>query len=300
MRIGFIGAGRVGCTLGKYFGEHGMTLSGYYSRTAESAQFAAEFTNTVCYETLEQIVSSSDALFLTVSDSAVEQVWESLKQLKVQGKIICHCSGVLSSSVFSGIDQIKAFGYSIHPIYAINSKTTSYKEIGKAHFTIEGSKEHLSEVKALLEQCTNPVTVISAENKSKYHAACVVSSNLVIALSSIGTRLLKECGFSETEAKQALIPLFYDNCKAVVEKGAADALTGPVSRGDIKTLQKHLNVLDEKDKLWYLLLSNELTDLAEQKNTELNLEKMRDFIRKEVEKNYEAHSNNISKSEGKR
>ena len=293
MRIGFIGAGRVGCTLGKYFGEHGVEVSGYYSRTEKSAQFASEFTKTVCFKTLEDIVNSSEILFITVNDNAVEQVWEALKELPVQGKIICHCSGVLSSSVFSGIDQMKAFGYSIHPIYAINSKTTSYKEIGKAHFTIEGSTERLSQIRSLLEQCGNPVTVISPADKSKYHAACVISSNLVVALAQIGERLLRECGFSKEEAKKALMPLFYDNCKAVVEKGTVEALTGPVSRGDVETLQKHLEVLDPKDRLWYLLLSGELTALAEEKNPELDLEKMQSFIRKEVEKNYETHSDNI-------
>lgn len=293
MRIGFIGAGRVGCTLGKYFREQGIPVSGYYSRTVESAQFASEFTKTSCFQTLEEIVNSSDTLFITASDSAVEQIWEILKELPVQGKIICHCSGVLSSSVFSGIDQIKAFGYSIHPIYAINSKTTSYKEIGKAHFTIEGSPQRLSEVKALLEQCSNPVTVISPWDKSKYHAACVISSNLVIALANIGGRLLKECGFSDEEAKKALMPLFYDNCKAVAEKGTVEALTGPVSRGDVQTLQKHLKVLSQEDRLWYLLLSKELTALAGEKNPELDLEEMQSFIRKEVERNYETHSNNL-------
>lgn len=298
MRIGFIGAGRVGCTLGKYFSEHGIRVSGYYSRTQESAQFASEFTKTSCFTSLEEIVNASDMLFLTVVDSAVEQVWEALKQLDfkelpLQGKIICHCSGVLSSSVFSGIDQMKASGYSIHPIYAIHSKTTSYRELERAHFTLEGSADRLSEVQQLLSRCKNPVTVISPEDKSKYHAACVISSNLVVALANIGGRLLEECGFTKEEADQALLPLFLDNSKAVAEKGTVEALTGPVSRGDVQTLKKHLEVLDQEDRLWYLLLSKELVGIAGQKDSELDLEQMQEFIRKEVEKDYETHSNNF-------
>lgn len=293
MRIGFIGAGRVGCSLGKYFLMHGIEVSGYYSRTLESAQFASDFTKTLCFQTLEEIVNSSDILFLTVNDNAVEQVWEALKELPVQGKIICHCSGVLSSYIFSGIDRIKASGYSIHPIYAVNSKTTSYQELKNAHFTIEGSADRLMEMKSLIEKCSNPVTVISPEDKSKYHAACVVSSNLVVALTNIGGRLLGECGFSKEEAAQALMPLFFDNCKAIVEKGTVQALTGPVSRGDTKTLEKHLQVLEEEDRLWYLLLSKELVTVAKQKDNALDLEEMQEFIRKETEKYYEKHSNNI-------
>lgn len=298
MRIGFIGAGRVGCTLGKYFSEHGIQVSGYYSRTQKSAQFASEFTKTSCFASLEEIVNASDMLFLTVVDSAVEQVWETLKQLDfkefpLQGKIICHCSGVLSSSVFSGIGQMKASGYSIHPIYAIHSKTTSYREIERAHFTLEGSADRLSEVQQLLSRCKNPVTVISPKDKSKYHAACVISSNLVVALANIGGRLLEECGFTKEEADQALLPLFLDNSKAVAAKGTVEALTGPVSRGDVQTLKKHLEVLNSEDRLWYLLLSKELVGIAKQKNRELDLERMQEFIRKEVEKDYETHSNNF-------
>ena len=44
MRIGFIGAGKVGFTLGKYFREHGIEVTGYYSRSIQSASEAAEFT----------------------------------------------------------------------------------------------------------------------------------------------------------------------------------------------------------------------------------------------------------------
>ena len=44
MRIGFIGAGKVGCSLGKYLKENGYTVSGYLSRNYENSKFASEFT----------------------------------------------------------------------------------------------------------------------------------------------------------------------------------------------------------------------------------------------------------------
>ena len=44
MRIGFIGAGKVGFTLGKYFAVNGLDVAGYYSRNYKSAEEAAAFT----------------------------------------------------------------------------------------------------------------------------------------------------------------------------------------------------------------------------------------------------------------
>ena len=58
MQIGFIGAGKVGVSLGKYFKEKGRNVGGYYSLTRASAAWAAAFTQTTCYESLEEIISS--------------------------------------------------------------------------------------------------------------------------------------------------------------------------------------------------------------------------------------------------
>ena len=46
MKIGFVGAGKVGFSLGKYMTEHGVSVSGYYSKNIDSAREASEFTDT--------------------------------------------------------------------------------------------------------------------------------------------------------------------------------------------------------------------------------------------------------------
>ena len=100
MQIGFIGAGKVGVSLGKYFKEKGLQVGGFYSRSPESAAWAATFTNTIHYKSLEEIISSCDMIFFTVPDDAIASVWEEAKPF-VSGKIIAHCSGLHSSKIFS-------------------------------------------------------------------------------------------------------------------------------------------------------------------------------------------------------
>ena len=266
MKIGFIGAGKVGFSLGKYFCEHQLNVIGYYSRSLQSASQAAEFTGTLCFDNIESIVKASDTLFLTVPDGAINELWDVINGLSIENKIICHCSGSLSSAVFSDIDNHHAYGYSIHPLYAISDKLNSYMELSNALFTLEGSAGRLNEMLLLLEGLGNSVQIITADNKAVYHSAAVFVSNFMVALAETGIDLLKSCGFDEENASLALNPLMIGNIQNIVSSGTIQALTGPIERCDIKTIKQHLSCLNGTDKQLYILLSRKLINIAERKN----------------------------------
>ena len=276
LKIGFIGAGKVGFSLGKYFAEHDLHVSGYYSRNLNSAKEAAIFTRSYYYETLEDIIKESDTLFLTVSDTEIAKIYSDILKYNLRGKIVAHCSGAMTSEIFSGISQKGALGCSVHPICAVSNKQTGYQELSKAFFTIEG--EDNNKIFTILQSCGNTVERLSSQNKIKYHAAAVFVSNLVVSLYEYGSSLLKECELSEDFANKALIPLFLQNCKNIVEKGTIQALTGPLERGDEETIRKHLSVLPTKEKDLYCLLSEGLLSVARQKNQERDYEKIKKLL----------------------
>jgi predicted short-subunit dehydrogenase-like oxidoreductase (DUF2520 family) len=278
MRIGFIGAGKVGFSLGKYFCEHGLNVTGYYSRNPQSALQAAKFTGTMYFDDIVSIVEASDTLFLTVPDGTIKELWDYIDKLSIKNKIICHCSGSLSSSVFSNIGNHDAYGYSIHPLLGISDKLNSYKELSYAFFTLEGSKGRLHEVQMLLKSLGNSVQVISPENKKVYHSAAVFASNLMIALAQTSIDLLKSCGFDEQKASLALNPLMLGNMKNIVEQGTVEALTGPVERCDIETVARNLSCLDEIDRQLYILLSKKLITIAKRKKPDCSYAQLESMI----------------------
>ena len=265
MKIGFIGAGKVGSSLGKYFSDSG-TVMGYSSRSAESACFAAEFTSSKFYDSAEALVNECDVIFITTPDEVIHQVWDELKKLPISDKTICHCSGSLSSSVFSGIEQTGAYGLSVHPLQAISDRENSVHLLKDCVFTVEGDERKIGQIKAFLEGFGNIVKTISAKDKTLYHAAAVFVSNLPIALTQIGTDILKRCGFDDESARKALAPLIVGSANNAAQKGAVKALTGPVERGDAETVAAHLGVINEKEKEVYLLLTNKLVEIASEKN----------------------------------
>jgi predicted short-subunit dehydrogenase-like oxidoreductase (DUF2520 family) len=266
MQIGIIGAGKVGYTLGKYFALHGFFVCGYYSRSKASAQDAAEFTQSKYYDNISDLVMDSDMLFFTVPDKAVCEVWVQVKDLPISGKIICHASGALSCAVFEGIEETGAYGYSVHPFFAVSDRYHSYETLGNALFTVEGAKEQIGQVRKLLKTCGNPVVTIGREDKTRYHAAASIASNLVVGLIDLAEDELRQCGFTEEEARKALAPLALGNMQSVMEKGCMEALTGPAERADVQTIEGHLSVLEGEDADIYRLLTKRLLAIAAKKN----------------------------------
>lgn len=137
MKIGFIGAGKVGCAFGRYLKEHGLEVYGYFSRSFESAKRAAEFTSSTAYFSIDDIVEKCDYIFITTSDDVIAQIVSSLKHFNLQDKKLFHMSGSLSSDVFSELEGSGALGYSLHPIFPFPDREV-YKNLKDAYFTVEG------------------------------------------------------------------------------------------------------------------------------------------------------------------
>lgn len=275
MKIGFVGAGKVGFSLGKYFAFNGADIGGYYSKNPDSAREAADFTGTKQYKNLHEIISDNDVLFLTVPDGEILSVWNYIKELNcIKNKIICHCSGALASDVFSDAEKLSVFGFSVHPIFAINSKKESWKKLKNAIFTIEGNSKKIDDMVFLIKNMGNSVSVIDGNSKTKYHAAAVMASNHMIALVKTAVDILCECGFSEDSALEALIPLMEGNLSNIKEVGCMQALTGPIERNDLLTVKKHLDCLSENQRTLYQNLSLVLINLAKKKHPDRNYDEI--------------------------
>lgn len=279
MKIGFIGAGKVGFSLGKYFHMHGKLMSGYYDTEMSVAKEAALFTDTKAYENIEDIVKESDALFLTVPDGVIKETWEYLTKYSIQHKVICHCSGALTSTeAFPGINQYQCYGYSIHPLFAVSDRLTSYKELSNAYFTIEGHSKYFEQMKDFFASMGNQIEAIEPDKKILYHTAAAVCSNQVIALAQQASDLLMKCGLSEQFSVHALLPLLLGNAQHIVDGGCVASLTGPVERNDVGTVTKHLSVLDGEDKVLYALLSKKLVQIAKKKHETTDYETLQNVL----------------------
>ena len=282
MRIGIIGAGKVGTTLGKYLSIHGKNVTGFYSRTHESADEAATFAETETYSSLCKLVEKSDVIFITTPDGVIHQVWGDLLHQDISNRIICHFSGSLSSHVFSGREEAGASGISMHPMYAFSDKFHSYEQFHTAYLTLEGDPEAVAVMKPMWEAIGHHVLTLKAEDKIKYHAA--MASNEMLGLMQASLDILSECGFSEKDSMALLTPLVQGNIASMLEKGCVNALTGPVERGDAQTVRKHLQALEgSKAGKIYQSLGSTMVELAKRRNPDRDYTPVRTLFEKSMD-----------------
>ncbi|KYH34755.1 arogenate dehydrogenase [Clostridium tepidiprofundi DSM 19306] len=280
MIIGFIGAGKVGFSLGKYFSLRGIKLSGYYSKSNQSAFKASEFTGSKHYTNIENLIKDSDMIFITTPDDEIYNIWEKISSYNLNNKIICHTSGSLSSKIFSDIDNSEASKYSIHPMFPFSDKYETYKNLKDAYFSIEGDMKNIDKIKALFSLTKNKFFIIDSEKKSLYHLANVVVSNFVLSLIDIGTNYLEKCDFNKYEAIEALMPLIMSNINNIMQNGIENSLTGPIERNDLGTIKHHLDMIPYEDRELYKILSLNLIDISEKKHEDRNYKELKDYLRR--------------------
>ncbi|EKQ57266.1 MAG: hypothetical protein A370_01083 [Clostridium sp. Maddingley MBC34-26] len=267
IKVGFIGPGKVGVSLGRYFTHKGIKLSGFYGKNEENTKQAAEITKSKFYDNIQNIINESNILFITTPDDIISIIDNELSKFDLNNKSICHTSGSLKSNVLCNAKHSGALIYSIHPIFAFSSKDTNLKELESIYFSIEGDIFENCVLLELMKRLENKYFTRRAEDSSIYHLANVFVSNLTLSLLDMGVTYFKKLGLNEEEALNALKPLIIGNIDSIYTKGFVNSLTGPISRGDISTVEKHLCALEEKDKDLYKILSLNLIKLVSLRET---------------------------------
>ena len=114
MNVGFIGAGKVGCSFGKYFQEHKIQVTGFYSKSEDSSLAASNFTSSKQYLNLRELVDENDTIFITTPDGQIQEVWQEIKNyLQISFQIY-------RTMVLMAILSILCFQYQINIIHTKN------------------------------------------------------------------------------------------------------------------------------------------------------------------------------------
>jgi predicted short-subunit dehydrogenase-like oxidoreductase (DUF2520 family) len=279
MRIGFIGAGKVGVTFAKYLQSKGQNVLGFFSAKQDETQEATDFTQTKEYGSISELVSDCDMVFITTTDNAIADVWNEMRHLPIKGKYICHCSGATTTDVFCGIEDLGAFGYAIHPLCMVSDKFETYKMFHKVAFTVEGSHVHMEEILEWMRSFGNPIESIKKESKPLYHAAGVALSSLLLAVTKMGVDAYLRCGLNKEFVDQMWPTLLLNSAKNIHDLGLEDGLSGPLERGDSKTIKAHMNAMTPQENEIYVRLSRILLGIAKNKNPQRDYSAVEELLK---------------------
>ena len=246
--IGIVGCGRMGTALAKTLGDKGYAIVGVSSLHLSSAQRLAG----ICgiSETTDrpwEITRKADVVFLTTPDGVIESVCESISMQNgfSPAGVVLHCSGAHPSTILASARKSGASIGSMHPLQSFASVDITQNPFKGIRVAIEGDSEAVSMSDQMARDLEALPLKILTEGKPLYHAAAVVASNFLVTLMGVAFRLIQQAGVPSEEAFSVLKPLIEGTLINIDRVGVHQALTGPVVRGDVQTVETHIQAIGQ-------------------------------------------------------
>lgn len=272
-----IGCGKVGKALGKQLAEAGYRPAGFASRSLSSAKKTAEIAGVPdrCFEKTWEAAKSADIVFITTPDDAVNETCGVISGHSgfADNAVVLHCSGALSSTELASAKSAGAVTGiatgSMHPLqsFAVEKPDNPFRGIMMA---VEGDVEAVKRAREIARDLEATPFTITTEGKILYHAAAVVASNYLVTLMDLAVKLMAASGVKQSEAFEILKPLISGTLSNIETTGIPDALTGPIARGDVNIVEKHvraIGLLSEEMARYYSMSGVETIKVARKKGT---------------------------------
>jgi len=272
--IAIIGPGKVGTTLGVLAARAGVRVAAVGARRAEQARHAAELIGGPCRPcTPAEAAGAAPMVLLTVSDPAIATVCDELAGAGAfaDGASVVHCSGILAGEVLAPArDRCGCSAASMHPLQTFATVDSAIEAFAGTSVFCEGDEGALARASALVGAVGGRYVAMASEGKALYHAAACTTSNALAALIDAALAMFEAAGIDRATALQAAGPLLRATADNVAAMGPAAALTGPVARGDGRTLRQHARALADADadvRELYLAAARQTITLALRKGT---------------------------------
>jgi predicted short-subunit dehydrogenase-like oxidoreductase (DUF2520 family) len=245
-KIGFIGAGRLATALAWGFSRKGCAVVAVASRSRDSAaRLAAPVAGCTVYDTPQQVADAADLVFIGVNDAAIAAVVADLRWR--QGGAVVHCSGATEVAALAPAAAQGAQTGGFHPMQTFADPEAALASLPGCTVSIEATEPLLARLQALAALLGCRAITLPPGARVRYHASGAYASQYVVALLAEAAKLWASFGVKEEDAIKALLPLLRGTAASVERAGLVQGMPGPVSRGDLGTVRRHLDSLDAFD-----------------------------------------------------
>lgn len=246
LRIAILGLGRLGTTLAAALTRQSYEVACAHARGRSEAQTALD---------------AADLVLLTVPDAAIVELCASLRWRA--GQAVAHCSGALGLDALAAAAEAGALVGCLHPIQSFPAGTPDPARFEAITCGIEAVPPLDATLERLAHDLGARTVRLEGVDRALYHAAAVFAANDLVALMAAATRTWALAGLPAETAREAIGPLLLGAAHNVTTLDLVPALTGPLARGDLATIERHLAALEAEPSLHalYRALAAELARL---------------------------------------
>lgn len=277
-RVLIVGAGQVGRGLFRAFRIAGIDVLGLHGRRPSAY--------TTSSGPLPASVGDANTIVVAVRDDQIDDAVSELtggggkggKGRLASGTVIVHTSGGAEPELIPRLADVGLSGGTFHPLVPFSNPERAAELLRNAWVGIDGDDQARATSRRIAGQIGARTLEIPPGRKGAYHAAAVLSSNFPVVLASIASDLLASLGIPEGSARQAVHGLIEGAVANMAVTPPAEALTGPVVRGDTDTVMRHLEALrgDPEARAVYKRLSLAALAIAARRGTDpASIEAMR-------------------------
>lgn len=243
LRVGVIGAGRVGAVVGAALRAVGHEVVGVSVRS--NSTLAELFLPGVPVIPSDEVVRRAELILVAVPDDAIATVVAGLDLHPDQ--VVAHCSGRHGLAVLGDVARPMA----LHPVFPFTGGPADLAGISWG----VTAREPLAD--ELVRELGGVPVHVAEELRPVWHAALAHGANHLVTLVCSAADMLRAAGADDPGA--VLRPLLTAALDGALDLGEA-ALTGPVKRGDAGTVRAHLDVVPDKEL--YLALARATAERA--------------------------------------
>lgn len=240
--VGVISAGRVGAVLGAALRAAGHQIIGVHAVSEASRDRAEHMLPGAPVMELPDILARAELILLAVPDDALPGVVAGAAQAGhfQPGQLVVHTSGRHGVTVLEPAAAAGAVTAAIHPVMTFTGMSVDLQRIHSCAFGVTAAPEILPVAQALAVEMGGEPVEIAEAHRGLYHAALAHAGNHLTVLTAQSAQLLHHAGVEDPS--RVLGPLVQASLDNALASGVS-ALTGPVARGDVQTVQDHLQVL---------------------------------------------------------
>ena len=260
-----IGPGRAGTTIALALVEEGWTVTAVAGRAPDASSTTAAAAALGSTPSLVSDVGrGASVLIVATPDRAIEQAVMTAHASIEPGALIFHLAGSHGLDVFDALraKRTDVRVAALHPLQSFPSASVGLERLQGAWAAIAGDPQ----VADIAHSIGLRTLEIADADRTRYHTAAVVASNHLVALLGQVERLAKSCDVPF----EAFGPLVLASVQSTFSLGPTDALTGPVARGDLATVEQHLRDLDPAERDAYRALAREAARLTGRRDTGLD------------------------------
>ncbi len=248
MKIGLIGCGRVGLTIA-YFLKRKVLLYGVFDKDKEALKKAVKTLQIKRNPEYVDLIKNSNVLLFATPDDEIINAYNKAEKYITETKYLFHFSGVLPAEIFP--PKKKIYRASVHP-FASFPKVVIPPRRNRYILFIQGDKKSIKVAHTVFPKQNFTIRKIDKRQKTLYHLLGVFSSNFVVSLSEVIHIIIKKLGWKKTEFEKVVVPMMFDSLNNVKQYGVKRGLSGPIIRGDVKTIEKHLETLKKNPELLHI------------------------------------------------